>query len=70
MPQEIELPVEPVETDYSGVPDQPGSPERKEWRGPGDPLDQHPVGWPVRLASWIVPLVFVIYVLISIVANR
>lgn len=66
-PEELEVPVETIEPvgpghDDSGVP-------RQEWPGPEDPLDRPTQGWP-RIASWIVPIVFLVYVVISIVSNR
>lgn len=67
-PEEVRLPVEaaqPVEAeqDSSGVPEQ-------EWRGPEDPMERPLQGWPARLASWIVPIALLVYVVISIVSNR
>ena len=54
-------PVE-VEDDGSGVPP-------KRWPGPEDPLDRPMRGWP-RIATWIVPIAFVVYVVISAIVNR
>ena len=75
LPEELEIPVETVEVpesahpveereDYSGVP----KPEPK-WPGLENPLDRPTQGWP-KVASWIVPIIFLAYVVISIVANR
>lgn len=68
-PEEFQVPVEPapveVEPDYSDVPEQP-----VEWPGPEDPLDRPMQGWPAKLASWIVPIAFLVYIAISIIANR
>lgn len=70
-PEEFELPVEPVqpvqtvepvETDSSGPPGQ-------DWPGPEDPLNRPMQGWQ-RLGTWIVPIAFLVYVVISIVSNR
>lgn len=76
-PEELEPPVEtappaetrpPVEPEY----DTSGAPEERkptEWRGPEDPLDRPTEGWP-RIASWIVPILIVLYILISAVVDR
>jgi hypothetical protein len=64
-PAETFEPAEPFEPEQ-GYPDVP----RQEWPGPGDPLDDHPVSWPARLASWIVPIALVVYIVISLFANR
>jgi hypothetical protein len=56
-----------VEQDYSGVPEETSKPAK--WPGLEDPLDRPTQGWP-KLASWIVPIVFLVYVLISIITNR
>lgn len=68
-PEEFQVPVEPppveVEPDYQDVPEKP-----VEWRGPEDPLDRPLQGWPAKLASWIVPIAFLVYIAISIIANR
>ena len=69
-PEMYEPPVEtpqPVEADYAEIPEEPS--KQAEWRGPEDPLDRPTQGWP-RLASWIVPIIFFVYVLISIFTNR
>jgi hypothetical protein len=65
-PVEAPEPVE-VEQDYSGVPEEASKPAK--WPGLEDPLDRPTQGWP-KLASWIVPIVFLVYVLISIITNR
>ncbi len=65
---EVAAPVEfgePVEME----PDYSGAPEDQEWRGPEDPLSRPMQGWP-KIGSWIVPIIFLIYVVISIIANR
>lgn len=63
-PEEFEPPAKPVAEDLSGVPE-----ETPKWPGPDDPLDRPVKGWP-RVASWIVPIIFLLYVVISIVSNR
>jgi hypothetical protein len=69
-PEEFEPPAEPMEQpepvaeDLSGLPE-----ETPKWPGPDDPLDRPVQGWP-RVASWIVPIIFLLYVVISIVSNR
>jgi hypothetical protein len=58
-PREMEIPLEPVDveyTDYSGAPEEPE-------REPARP-------WPQRIGSLIVPILVLLYVLISIVTNR
>jgi len=75
LPEELELPVEatpaetrpPVEMEHevSGVPEKPA-----EWPGPENPLDRIPKGWSGRLASWIVPILIVLYIVISAVVDR
>lgn len=77
LPEELEelaVPVEApgprsaeAELDHSGIPEKP-EPAPK-WPGPEDPLDRPTEGWP-RLASWIVPIAFLVYVVISIISNR
>lgn len=75
LPEEIELPVqlgepvEPVEPIEPVEADSSGAPKDVKWPGPENPLDRPTQGWP-RVASWIVPIVFLAYVVISIVANR
>ncbi len=75
-PEELDVPVQtapPAETrppveqeqDYSGVPDKPA-----EWPGPENPLDRMPQGWPGRLASLIVPILIVLYIVVSAVVDR
>jgi len=75
-PEVFELPVEapppaearpPVEMEHEvpGVPEKPA-----EWRGPENPLDRVPQGWPGRLASFIVPILIVLYIIISAVVDR
>lgn len=68
-PEEFQVPVESppveVEPEYEDVPEKP-----VEWRGPEDPLDRPMQGWPAKLASWIVPIAFLVYIAISIIANR
>ena len=75
-PEEIEVPVQtappaearpPVETeqDYSDVPE-----KHAEWPGPENPLDRVPQGWPGRLASFIVPILIVLYILVSAIVDR
>jgi hypothetical protein len=66
-PREVEVPIETVETVETerGPSDVP----TKEWPGPENPLDRPVQGWP-RIASWIVPIAFLVYVVISIIANR
>lgn len=68
--EEFEVPVEtalPVETadDYSGAPERPA-----EWPGPENPLDRVPQGWPGRLASFIVPILIVLYIVVSALVDR
>lgn len=60
----VEAPVEPVETDHPRVP------EQAEWPGPEDPLERPMQGWPQRVGTYIVPILILLYVLISIVTNR
>jgi hypothetical protein len=62
-PVDVALPVE-TQQDDSGVPEKPA-----EWPGPENPLDRPTQGWP-RVASWIVPIAFVVYIVISMILNR
>lgn len=75
-PEEYDAPVEApppveVEQDYSGLPEasNPETAKPPKWPGLEDPLDRPTQGWP-KVASWIVPIVFLAYVLISIITNR
>ena len=68
-PDELEQPELPrearpveAEDDGSGIP-------KQTWPGPEDPLDRPTRGWP-RVASWIVPIVIVVYIVISTILNR
>lgn len=64
---EMHVPVEAGEPEPE--PDYLGAPEEEEWRGPEDPLARPTQGWP-RIGSWIVPIIFLVYVVISIITNR
>lgn len=76
LPEEFEPPVEtappaetrpPVEPEY----DTSGAPEKSaEWPGPENPLDRMPQGWPGRLASFIVPILIVLYIVVSAIVDR
>ncbi len=68
-PEEFQVPIEPAPMEVA--PDDPDVPEQPaEWPGPEDPLNRPLQGWPAKLASWIVPIAFLVYVAISIIANR
>ena len=70
LPREVEVPVETVETVEPAQMEQESSEApMKEWPGPENPMDRPVQGWP-RLASWIVPIAFLVYVVISIISNR
>jgi len=60
LPEELELPIEPVEPDETG---RAGLPEEVEG-------EQPPRGWPQRIGTLIVPIAFLVYIVISIVSNR
>lgn len=67
LPREVEVPIETVEPGEEEH--EPSEGPMKEWRGPENPMDRPVQGWP-RLASWIVPIIFLLYVLVSIISNR
>lgn len=58
-------PAEQVETAEEGT-----RPRHEKWPGPEDPMKRAGQGWPGRLASLLVPILIVLYIVISALVDR
>ncbi len=60
--------VEPAE--QADTLEEGAQPRHEKWPGPEDPMKRAGQGWPGRLASLLVPILIVLYIVISALVDR